>query len=136
MGIYPTNQPQGPVWPENIDPDFANRPAAGVLYYRDYLGNLKNVDVAGVSSLGGAIAQTDDLYICASKRYYKYFLGIDVDTGDIFDPAEPVNLTATDLKHRQNVINLGLQLKSHGSLRTLVQEILNLNEYKESGYGQ
>ena len=128
------SQPAETSWPITGDNVYHRRPPNGVLYYRDYNGNLVNQNVTGVQDLGAKIAARDDMYICAAKRYYEYFTGISVDTGDIKDPLYPNKLTADDTKHRNFIIQLGKNFKSHQNPRTLIKAILESPQYKRSNF--
>lgn len=137
-GVFPTwltiNQSAETVWPINPDPNYAQRPPNGVFYFRNYLGELKNItNINGLNALGATIADQPDFYICAAKRYYEYFTGITVDTGDLGDASHPA-LSPINLQHRQEVIQLGLDLKNHQSLRTLIEKILRLPQYRKSDF--
>jgi len=122
-------------WPSVADRDFYRRPPNGVLFYRNYNGDLINLPVNGLHDLGLKLAQQEDMHICTAKRYYRYFTGIDVFVGDMGDTSTGVTLTEAELSHRNQVISLGRNLKSHQSLRQLIQDILSLPIYKESNFG-
>ncbi len=127
-------QPAETGWPSEPDPNFFRRPPNGVLYYRSFDGTLVNRQVSSVQQIGAELAAQDDIYVCAAKRYYQYFTGIDVPLSDIGDPAN-APLSAGELAHRNQVITLGRNLRTHQSLRLLIEEILNLPAYRDSGYG-
>lgn len=118
-------------WPTSTDSSYAQRPATGTLYFRNYLGNLVDVPVSGTSELATQIANQDDFYICTAKRYYAHFTGITVDTGDLSDPRSQAQ-SAISIAHRNEVINLGKSLRQHNNLRTLINDILNLPQYQKS----
>lgn len=111
------------------DSDFGKRPANGKLLFRSYNGDLIDESVTGLASMGDKIAQTNDLYVCAAKRYFEYFTGLAVSLQDTGNPLSST-LSAADEYYRNEVIKLGLSLKNHGSLKTLVQDILNLELYQ------
>ena len=91
--------------------------------------------VADVSDLGQKLAAQDDYYLCLTKRYYRYFLGIDVNIGDIVDPDRKTALSGPDLAHRNMVIKLGKTLKQSQSIPQLIRSILSLENYKKSDFG-
>lgn len=122
-------------WPSNGDDRFSERPTDGNLYFRNYKGDLIDVPVSGVGDLGTKLAQQDDFYICAAKRYYKYFLGVDANISDPGAPGAPT-LSAKDAAVRQKVIDLGLELKRTNDLQKLISDILNLPAYKLSNFGE
>lgn len=134
-GTYPTNGTlDGSVWPSIPVDDYSSRSTLGVLYYRDYKGQLINTALTSISDLGAKLAATDDFYICAAKKYYQYFVGVDVDVIDPYD-GRYRNKGADMSIHKNNVVTLGLGLKSHQSLRTLIKAIFNLDVYKKSNLG-
>ncbi len=118
--------------PEN-DKFYLHAPK-GKLFFRNYLGALINKDINGLTELGAEIARQDDLYICAAKRYFHFMTGIDVELGDFSQP--PLSETDPATKVYQDfVIQLGLHLRNHQSLKKLVEEILRSKFYSLSDYG-
>ena len=135
LAIHPVTAGPKLGW-SDIDADFFKRPPDGTLFFRSYSGDKVYVPIAGgtsakagMANLGAALANTNDLYVCAASRYYQLFTGIKVNLQDIGDPAKPA-LSATDLTFRNEVIRLGLALKNHQSLRQLIADILKLDTYK------
>lgn len=125
------------IWLSKANYRFPNMtPASGVLYYRDYQGKLVDQNIADIADLGRKISQSDDFYICAAKRYYQYFTGVDANIGDISDPVQPVALSTAETRHRDIVIQLGLSLKVHQSLRQTIETILRLPAYKKSDFNR
>lgn len=108
---------------KKADGSFHRRPAEGRLYYRSYDGSLVLKEMEGLTELGQAMAQTNDAYVCAAKRYYQFLTGINISLADIGDINTPV-MTTGEKEQRERVIALGLQLKNHQSLRTLIQSII------------
>lgn len=95
----------------------------GRLFYRSYDGSLINEEFEGFSALGQSIIDKNDFYACAAKKHFKFLTGIEVnleDEGDINFP----NLTSTEKKYRNQVIELGQQLKQHQSLKILIKSII------------
>lgn len=129
------NKPSETSWPVVSDSDYSNRPTNGALFFRDYKGNLVDVQTQNLEDMGQKISNLDDYYICAARRYYAYFTGIDVNTGDIEDPTRKVALNSSALFHRNTVIDLGLRFKAHQSSRQLIEDILKLPHYRMSNYG-
>jgi hypothetical protein len=132
---YPTTITKGGTdWPAVVTENYSSQPTNGVLYFRNYKGNLVNQTVTSIKDLGAKITNQDDFFICAAKRYYQYFTGVDVD---VFNPQDSrFRNKGTDMqKHQQNVVKLGLDLKKHQSLKTLIKDILNLPVYKSSNLG-
>lgn len=122
-------------WPSSRDNSYASRPPNGVLFYRSYDGSLVNVNVTGIADLGAKIANEDDFYICAAKRYFHYFTGISAETGDIQDPNFDRSLSSSDKAVRDLVIELGKKLRISQNPRALIEEIMKLPQYKLSDYG-
>lgn len=130
LSVWPATDPAeaGPV---NSDNRFHARPTNGVLYYRTYDGKLINQNLSNIQDLGNAFAANDDMYVCAAARYFKFFTGIDVNLNDIGDTSRPA-LTADEIKYRNTVIGLGLELKTTQSLRELIRKILSSETYRRS----
>lgn len=132
--LHPTDMPAETGWPSTVDANYYRRPTRGTFYYRSYNGTLVNVPINSVQELGNQIANTNDFYVCIAKRYYQYFTGIDADIGDLGDP-EHGTLSAEHLIHRNIIIGLGVSLKTHQNLRTLVRDIINHPRYRLSDFG-
>jgi hypothetical protein len=120
----------GGVWPLTTDADYWRRPSEGTLYYRGYNGDLVDQPVDSLSSLGAAIANQKDFYVCAAKHYYEFFTGISADLRDIGDPAAGIVLNKVQKAHREKVISLGESLQSHQSLRLMIKDIFDSSAYK------
>lgn len=130
----PATLPAETSWTSSNDGNYWKRTPTGTLFFRNYKGVLVDEAVQNMADLGAKIAAQDDYYICIAKRYYKYFTGINVKNGDITDPNFGAYTTA-DLKHRDQVIALGLALKSHQKMRLLVESILKLPHYQKTDFG-
>jgi hypothetical protein len=118
----------------NPDPLFGLRPPEGALRYRSYDGSLVNQSVTGINALGNAIAQSNDFYVCAAKKYYKYLTGITANLSDPGALGAPV-LTPGEKLHRDKVIQLGLELKTEQEIRKLIQKIIASPTFINSGSG-
>jgi hypothetical protein len=121
-------------WPPTRDTNYAHRPNNGVLYYRNYKGVLRDIKVNSLAQLGTALAGEDDFYICAAKRYYEYFTGINVTLSDPSDPETLLVLSPGDRAQRDQVIAIGLRLKNHKNPMQTIQEILSSDIYKKSDF--
>lgn len=119
---------------KTADANFYRRPANGRLYYRSYDGSLIKNEMEGLVELGEALAETNDLYVCAAKRYYKFLTGINVSLADIGDINTP-RFTQGEKAQRDRVINMGLELKKHQSLRTLIKEIIKSDSFIDPDTG-
>jgi hypothetical protein len=115
------------------DRDFYRRPPTGQLYYRTYKGELVNKSLQDVKDLGKALAQSEDLYVCAAKRYFEFLTGIDVQIGDFTE--EPFsNIERKFVVYRKFVVEQGLELQKHQSLKKLIQSILSSPFYSQHDY--
>lgn len=133
--FHPVKMPAETSWAASPDPDYYQRPTNGRLYLRDYLGNLIDLPITSVPDLGLKLSDLDDFYICIAKRYYSFFTGIDVDNGDLGDPNHGISPNPAQMAHRNLVIKLGTNLKVHQSLKQLITDIIQLENYKQSDFG-
>ncbi len=135
---YPVRDPQASSFNRLVpDSRFHLQPPEGKLNFRDIYGVLHSqpfTDLTGTSSLGNTIKDLDDYYVCAAKRYYNFFTGINVPIYDFADPTLPPP-SADELKHRNIVLKLGTNLKSTQSLEFMIKDILSLDNYKLQGFG-
>lgn len=109
----------------NVDAEYFKRPPNGRFILRDLHGELINRSVYDIEGLGQAMAQTDDLYVCAAKRYVQFLTGYDASMLAV--PSASAELSQA----RQIVIELGQSLKAHQSLRRLIEDILRSPLYRE-----
>jgi hypothetical protein len=119
------------------DANFYLKPPVGKFNYRDIYGNLHNytfTDLSGASSLGNYLKDLDDVYVCAAKRYYEFFTGIDVPIYDFADPTMPP-ASSDELYHRNFVIKMGKELKASQNVQDLIKEIISSEQYKKQGFG-
>jgi hypothetical protein len=116
------------------DDNFYRSPASGRLKYRSYDGKLISEEVSDLEDLGMAIAEQDDLYACAAKRYFNFLTGITADLSDSGDMNSP-KLGLGETLAREKVIELGLQLKQHQSLRTLLKTIISSETFIHPSQG-
>jgi hypothetical protein len=119
----------------NKDPNFYRTEPSGKLFYRSYNGQLINSPLTNIASLGEAIAETEDFYICSAKKYYKILTGFDVsliDSGDI----NYVPPTAEHLFHKNKVIQLGLKLKNEQRSIDIIRDIIESQDFVRPGVGQ
>lgn len=126
-------------WQAQGTADFHLQQPYGRLYFRSYNGKLVNEEVLGVSGLGLALAKTDDLYVCAAKRYFKEFTGINVslyDMGDASNSGLNRQLNAKDFEYRKFVETIGLKFKQHQNVRTLIKDIISSKYYRKSDFGK
>lgn len=115
MGIINPTLPKLATWGHAMDPDYRKRQPSGRFFFQPHdKSQLKNVEIESTEDLGQAIRSTEDFYICAAKRYYQYFTGIDVSLepttdADLDNPSK----TPADIAfYRKQVISLGRRLKN------------------------
>ena len=123
--------PLNRVWKAVADANYHKEPSYGRFFYRTYNDVLVNVEVNSLEQLGAQISSLDDYYICAAKRYYQYFTGIDVDLSPM-NPTALAGLPPDKRFYRSRVVNLGLQLKANRNPLALVQSIFALPEYSKT----
>jgi hypothetical protein len=133
LALYPPEAPPETAMTSG-DPQFHLRPPVGKLYFRTYQGELVDQKISGVQELGEALANLDDLYICAAKRYFEFMTGIEVKIFD-FSSENSKTPPAKLLAYRNFVVSLGHSLKKTQSLKLLVQDILASPFYSQSDYG-
>ncbi len=121
-------------WPQTSDGTFHLRQPQGRLYFRNYTGRLIDIQLGSIQDLGNAIAGQDDYYICLAKRYFQHFTGINVQ---IKDPALRSDSFYSDPKFRElrdYVMDLGKDLKAHGSVKQTIGRILRSPYYSSPHY--
>ncbi len=141
VAAFSVNQAVSSSWPTRPVPSFDRQTPHGLLKYRSYDGRLVEIPVTGLQQLGEQLAQTQDYYVCLAKRYFEYFTGISVS----LDPEAAVSVPERGLsslqekdfpaEYRNYVIDLGLQLKSTGSVAELLKRILSSAYYKHTNFG-
>lgn len=118
------------------DTDFYKRPPKGHLYFRTYEGKLISEQVEGLSGpqgLGEAIANLDDYYACASKRYFEFFTGHKVILEDITDP-NATKLNDKQIRLRTFAIGMAKKLHQSQKVRDIIKDIIASDFYKSSDY--
>jgi hypothetical protein len=109
------------------------RPPKGHFYYRTLEGKLISEEIEGLSGLGNTIADLDDYYSCASKRYFEYFTGHKINFEDITDANSKV-LNNKEKRLRDYIISLGKKLHQSQKMRDIVKEIISSDFYKTFDY--
>ncbi len=127
----------GPVreWPDNSPADFYKRTPWGKLYYRSHDGELIDEEVMGFSQLGSALSKQEAPYVCAAKRYFQFFTGVDANIDDIDHILSETELTEKERYYRNFVIKLGKELKEHQSLEQMLKRIFSSKAYVAPGLG-
>lgn len=119
-------------WIDQADSNFYKRPPNGRLLYRTTKGDLIDKKVDGLDELGDALADNDDLYTCAAKRYVRFFTGVDVpmfDPGDINAPSVSDGQKA----YVKYIQDLGSDLKKTGNSKDLIKAIISSDMYLQPG---
>lgn len=130
----PADMPFAPMPTITAETNFFRRPANGRLYYRSFDGKLVKEEAEGLEELGEVLAKTDDLYVCAAKRYYRLLTGVNVSLSDIGDINTPAFTTGQKYQ-RDKVINYGIELKQHQSIRTLIKRIIESEAFIYPDHG-
>lgn len=108
---------------------FATLTPRGSYAYRTLLDKkLIKGNVSTLAQLGSHIASTDDFYLCAAKKYYKYFTGVDVQMVD----REPTG--SQESTHQNMVIKLGQNLKQKQSVGEMLQILFNSSIYQSRDF--
>lgn len=115
LGLAITGMYQVPVVPSaNV---FAASAPAGRLMYRRLLdGSLQKRNVNGIADIGAALATERDLYLCAAKKYYAFFTGVNVSL--IRESEEPL-----EKFHQGEVSRLAETLRQTQDLEKMIAEI-------------
>jgi hypothetical protein len=125
-------------WPSQTVTDFQKQQPSGVLMFRSNAdGQLIKQNVSGIEGLGKAMAETNDFYQCAAKRYFEYFTGISVSLYDRTDPANAaLNKSATtrEATDRRFIEDLGQQLRADQSLQKLIENIISSPYYRSANF--
>ena len=116
--------PEADIFGISSDSNFYKRPPNGKLMMRDFKGELINQNVLGIDQLGEALSNVDDFYLCAASRYYGFFTGFTPPLLDVPTASEQ------EARARQEMIQLGLNLKQTQSLKELIRGILQSNFYQ------
>lgn len=118
------------------DTNFYKRPPKGHLYFRTFEGRLVSEQVEGLDGpqgLGEAIANLDDYYVCASKRYFEFFTGHKVIIEDITAP-NATKLNDKQVRLRNFTIDMGKKLRQSQKVRDIIKQIIASDFYKSSDY--
>jgi hypothetical protein len=115
-------------WIDYTDKDFWRRPSSGNLLLRSHDGSLINKKVHSLHDLGAAIADTDDLYLCAASRYVRFLTGVNLPLFDKGDPSSP-KITDKEKKYYELLNQLARDLKEHQDLKKLISSIISHEIY-------
>ncbi|MDG0815400.1 hypothetical protein [Bdellovibrio svalbardensis] len=138
LTTFGENQASVAGWPSEPVANFHRQTPTGKLYFRSFAsGQLVNRDVLRISGLGAAIAEQDDYYQCAAKRYFEYFTGIQVSLYDRTDPKNAnlnKQLSEKSVADRRYIEELGAELRQTQSVRGIIKKIMNSEYYHAANY--
>ncbi|MCP4912749.1 MAG: hypothetical protein GY909_06490 [Oligoflexia bacterium] len=112
------------------DEYFYKRPYRALFKYRDVNDKLIVKNLSSLDELGKTILEIDDFYYCTSKKYLKYFTGVDI-------PLTLISKRKKNAKERLQVEvlkKLGLGFKKSKSLRSLIRSIYETPYFKSLNY--
>lgn len=134
---YKNTLPSVGGWPSEPVTNFHIQNPTGRLYFRTFSGALIDQNLTDINSLGNALANTDDYYLCAAKRYFEFMTGISVE---LFDKTDPGNasknaaLTAQDLSEYRYIQTLAKDLQTRGSVTELIESIMGSTYYSQTNF--
>lgn len=134
VGVRAPTLPHAEMPTDKNEAAFFQRVPSGRLFYRSYDGSLVREEMEGIRELGEVLAESNDLYVCAAKRYYKYLTGIDVDLSDIGDINTP-EFSTGQINQRKKVIDMGMNLKNHQSVRETIKTIIKSQTFIQPDKG-
>lgn len=126
-------------WPAVGQSDFYRTKPEGLLYFRSITGQLINISISNLESLGKSITETPDYYACAAKRYFEFFTHNKVELFDPYDPSNEsliANMTEKDHQMKAFVLALGKELQQSGTLKTMIRRILESEFYGQGNFGR
>lgn len=124
-------------WPAENVADFHTQQPTGRLYFRSFQGTLVDKPVTNIATLGQAMSETDDYYICAAKRYFEFMTGIVVPLYDRTDPKNAdlnKSLTPEAAADRAYVEDLAKTLRSTGSVVNVLEDIMASPYFRKENY--
>jgi hypothetical protein len=127
----PVTQPAetGPV-EGGSDNLFASRPPNGALFFNNWRNVAVRVQVQGLAQLGQAMSEQDDFYLCAAKRYYRFFTGVEVNLRGV-----EANMKPFEREHYRNVVKAGLEvLKTTQSTERMIEFIFSTPAFHYSDF--
>jgi hypothetical protein len=126
-------------WPAVGDPNFHRTKPDGRLYFRSITGELINVPVDSLETLGQRLSETPDYFACAAKRYFEFFTHNKIELFDPYDPSNDTlneSISPLDREMKSFVLALGQELQSTGSLNNLIKRIIESDYYRQGNFGQ
>jgi hypothetical protein len=109
---------------------FSSRPPNGELYFNNWRNTPVRVPVRGLAQLGETMSAQDDFYLCAAKRYYRFFTGVDVNIRGTEADMRPL-----EREHYRNVVKAGLEvLKTTQSTERMIEFIFSTPAFRYSDF--
>lgn len=124
-------------WPSAPVNNFHFQTPSGRLTFRSHTGQLIDRPVTGIADLGVKMADTEDYYLCAAKRYFEFMTGIKVPLYDRTDPnnsAINMSLSPEAAQDRIYIETLAKSLRNSGSIIQMVEDIMSSNYYNKENF--
>jgi hypothetical protein len=102
----------------------------GKIYLRDFKGAIIDVKTDNMNELGKELASLDDFYLCAAKRYFYFFTGINIQT----DPIKLLKFKEPKSPELSYVYKWALNLKKHQNLKQLMKDIFKSPSFRDRRY--
>jgi hypothetical protein len=115
------------------DAFFAAQQSNGKLHYREliepksYSRKLVNLNFSSLQDMGEELADQNDFYRCAAKRYYRFFTGINVSL------AQKAS-TRLERDNQNYVLDLAAKLKSTQSVDAIFHDIFASKAFQSRSY--
>ncbi len=111
---------------------FALQQPQGRLTYRSHLtSNKTDLAVTSIADIGLKISESNDFYLCAAKRYYQFFTGVNVALSALNEKSSTYQI---DKLHQDFVVSLGETLKQTQSVRSTFSKIFKSDIFKDRNY--
>lgn len=122
QGFAVTGMHQVPVVPSaNV---YAATAPAGRIMYRQLLGGgVQKKNVNSIAEIGQALANERDLYLCAAKKYYQFFTGINVNLTRVAEEG-------IERSHQQAIERLAEGLQRSQSVEDMINDIFRSDAFR------
>lgn len=137
LGKFTVNDNSAFSWSSTPVTNFHRMKPTGKVIMRTFSGRMINSTVNNMEEAGSILSQSEDLYQCATKRYFELLTGISVPLYDRGDPRFAQNtaaLSTAALKNRLFIENVAKRFKESQSLPSMLKEIINSNYYRDANY--
>ncbi|NBX91948.1 MAG: hypothetical protein EB078_08525 [Proteobacteria bacterium] len=135
---FNTTDPVVSGWPAEPNNRHHVTPTTGRLFYRDSSNRLVDQPIDSLTSLGLALRDQFDFYLCTASRYYAHFTGVKIKiVPGLIGTSGPNNrlVNQAQYPHVKNIHDLAKTLQSKKSIPVLIESILKLPEYQKSDFG-